>query len=193
MRREDGLAAMIQLDRHENDDPEFMSTLNSFVQGVLDRYRPDSVVLVRVKNWFGSRWFKFSGKMLGAVGVRKEPLTLPPFVPARVLSETHLRRSGAKYVREEATAPLHIKQSSGSNLQRRVSRFGPKSAFVWYSSGSKSNNRASLMSYLPTPEGHRPIFLQFSSASAWKPTQSIGIGGQELVELLGECCGVPVT
>jgi len=177
---------MIQLDRQENDDPEFMSTLDSFVRGALDRYRPDSVVVVRVKNWFGPRWFKFSGKMLGAVGIHKELLTLPPFVPARVLSETHFRRRGANYVQEEATAPLHIRQSSSSNLQRRVSGFGPKAAFVWYSAESKSNGRASVMSYLPTPEGHRPLFLQFSNASGWKLTQSIGIGGQELIELLGE-------
>jgi hypothetical protein len=177
---------MIEIVCQESDDPEFTSTLNRFVQNVLDRYRPESVVVVQIKNWFGPRWFKFSGKMLGALGVRKEPLTVPPFIPARVLSEAHFRRTGARYVPEKAKTPLHICQRSSSNLQRRVANFGPKTAFVWYSSGSEGNGRASLMSYLPTSASHRPLYLQFGRTSVWKVVQFIGVGGEELRELLEE-------
>jgi hypothetical protein len=47
--------------------------------------------VVKIDNWFGKRWLGFSGKALGALGVRKKKLTLPPFhphsrgVPASVL------------------------------------------------------------------------------------------------------------
>ena len=43
------------------------------VNGVFRRHSPETGVLVKINNWFGSNWLGFSGKALGAVGVWNKP------------------------------------------------------------------------------------------------------------------------
>src|SRR5258708_6745926 len=101
----------------------------------LDEPGIDTLVIVRVRNWFDHKWLRFSGigrvkfedVKLSAPGAALEPLsqdklTFPPFTPRRIVSETHFTRDEAG----ESTGRIHPRrlQHSSGNLQRRVADRG---------------------------------------------------------------------
>ena len=65
----------------------YLDWVEAAVVGVEEAIKTDQAFLVKIDNWFGKRWLGFSGKALGALGVRKEKLTLPPFIPSRLVSQ----------------------------------------------------------------------------------------------------------
>ncbi|MCA1709275.1 MAG: hypothetical protein LC808_40740 [Actinobacteria bacterium] len=68
------------------DDPGYLDWVEATVVGVEEAINTKQTYVVKIDNWFGKRWLGFSGKALGALGVRKQKLTLPPFIPTRVVS-----------------------------------------------------------------------------------------------------------
>ena len=91
-----------------DDAPDFIGHVEQVVNGVVRRHLPETLVLIKINNWFGSKWLGFSGKALGALGVwnkpRNEPadnIRIPPFVPSRVVSQ----RSFAAPTYEEVAKP----------------------------------------------------------------------------------------
>src|SRR5687767_7333422 len=98
------------------DDPGYLDWVEATVVGVEEAIKTtDQTYVVKIDNWFGKRWLGFSGKTLGAAGVRKEKLTLPPFIPSRVVSQRRFFEAGASPRRRKL---LHVWQRSGENLQR---------------------------------------------------------------------------
>src|SRR6266481_4805030 len=77
----------------ESDDAaDFIRHVEHAVNGVFRRHSPETGVLVKINNWFGSNWLGFSGKTLGALGDWYKPhnqpldnIRIPPVVPARVV------------------------------------------------------------------------------------------------------------
>ncbi len=75
----------------ESDDaPDFVRHVERVVNGIIRLLAPESVVLIKIDNFFGSKWLGLSGKALGAIGVWHNPsydaaniVRLPPFVPNR--------------------------------------------------------------------------------------------------------------
>jgi hypothetical protein len=63
------------------DDPEYLDWVEATVVGVEEAIKTEQTYVVKIDNWFGKRWLGFSGKALGALGVRKKKLTLPPSSP----------------------------------------------------------------------------------------------------------------
>jgi hypothetical protein len=102
-----------------SDDLQFVEWVDSIIHAVIHRTQPAQIYVVKIDNWFGRRWLRFSGKASGALGVREAELTMPPFIPSRVVSEHRflLRGSNVKSLRR-----LHIHQKSGHNLTRRIER-----------------------------------------------------------------------
>src|SRR5262249_54069328 len=128
-------------------------------------------------NWFGKRWLGFSGKALGALGVRKKKLTLPPFNPSRVVSQRRFIESGTPAGRRKQ---LHVWQRSGENLQRYTEVVLQGAHAFWYSGRSASNARGSFMAYLSTPEGYWPWYVSLRRDEKWRVVDCIGIGIREL-------------
>ncbi len=98
-------------------------------------------------------WLEFSGKRLGAFGVWRSDVTLPPFHPNRITFERHFARECDRYVETAAASALHIQQSSADNFKRRVDTVSKSGTFVWYSGDTKSTGRGSLMVYVINSTG----------------------------------------
>jgi hypothetical protein len=141
---------MITLRTDHNDDPDFLTQVRSILVGCLHEYAPDEVYIIRIRDWFDYSWCYFSGKRLGAIGFSDfRNLTLPPFVPKRVLSQDHYAcatTDGNAYASSPAP-PLHIHQASESNLRRHIRRVMSDGMMMWFSSGSMATGRGSIMVY----------------------------------------------
>jgi hypothetical protein len=85
---------MITIRRAQEDDPGFLSQVRSILVGCLHEYNPVEAYVVRIRDFFDYKWCYFSGKTWGVLGVSDfRNLTLPPFVPNRVLSQDHYVRA----------------------------------------------------------------------------------------------------
>ncbi len=174
--------------RTEDDATGFLELVESVVAGALFLYRPDRLYLVHIDNWFDHTWLEYSGKSLGAVGWWKhgEHLTIPPFVPNRVLAQQHWARDpeSGSFVSEPA-APVHIWTDSGSNLQRRVSVIAPEAALLWYTGKTAVNNRGAIMVHVPDGEedGYWAWYVGFSGKSEWAASEFRGISREEFRRL----------
>lgn len=120
----------------ETDDETFIEIVSDVVNGMLLDTKGAGVSVVKIRDWFGPKWLGFSGKKLGAFGVRAIPLTIPPFHPNRVLSQRFYAYSPDLLSYEKVWPPfsLHIQQPSEENFRRRFYNYCYSGAFVWYSS-----------------------------------------------------------
>ena len=64
-----GRRFMIPLPHDSSDDPAFIEIARNAIAGDAARYVARFVHVVKLDAWFGDRWFGFSGKALGALGV----------------------------------------------------------------------------------------------------------------------------
>jgi hypothetical protein len=78
------------------DDPQFLDWVEAVVIAVEDTFKTDLAFVVKIDNWFGKRWLGFSGKSLGVLSIRKKKLTLPPFIPSRVVSQRRFWEDGTE-------------------------------------------------------------------------------------------------
>ena len=101
----------------QDDAADFIAEVQGLVDGLLRHYAPRTVVLIKIDNFFGSRWLRFSGKALGALGVWKKRLNVPPFVPNRVVSQ--LTFAGPLYD-EAVRIVTETRKASISGVQRRL-------------------------------------------------------------------------
>lgn len=76
------------------DDAGYLDWVEATVVGVEEAIKTDQTYVVKIDNWFRKRWLGFSGKVLGALGVAKAKLTLPPFIPSRVVSQRRFFEAG---------------------------------------------------------------------------------------------------
>ncbi len=111
----------------ENDDARFIALARQLLDAAIRGERPEEVYIIRIGQWFDVKWRNFSGKVLGALPVHKRPVTIPPFPPHRVLTESHFSAaSGSEAFVPSAARPLHIAQPSAENLTRAISRVSPE-------------------------------------------------------------------
>ena len=124
----------------------------------------EEVFIIEIKNWFDHKWLKFSG--IGRVPFRLSPqdshpqvaldeffqdkITFPPFTPNRILRQQ--RHHWGDLKPKHHIYDTQRRQLSSWNLQKRVTQYANSAVFIWFSSGTKSNDRGSLMIY----EVHAP-------------------------------------
>ncbi len=159
------------------DDPEFLAWVEQIITGVQTRFETNEFYVVKIDNWFGQSWLGFSGKSLGVMGWHKKKLTLPPFVPSRVVSQQRFLSEGTQTGPEQH---LHRWQPSGENLQRYTDVYVSEASVFWYSGSTKENNRASFMAYVLTPEGHWPWYVGLRKKDSWHVIEALGISTGEL-------------
>jgi hypothetical protein len=146
----------------DDDDGVFITAVRSVLATSLVPTR--EVWLVKIDQWFGSRWLQFSGKMLGAFGVWQRELTIPPFHPRRVRFERHFTLRGEHYVHTRGRT-LHIWQTSAANLRKTVRGISSSAAFVWYSGDTRRADRGSLMMYQTIDGELDARYLEFARGS----------------------------
>ncbi len=181
---------MLNLPIQEGDSVEFMSRVEAVSAGLCRMSCPTDLIIVRIDNWFGPRWLKFSGKFIGLLGIWKKQLTLPPFTPARVVWQRSARlgRAGT-YELTRSEPSLHVAQRSSDNFQRLVSEVPGLPVLVWFSGGSAANERGSLMAYVPNDAGWWTWYVELVDRDGWIVERRKGISSQELTML--ESMAVP--
>jgi hypothetical protein len=175
---------MVTIDATERDDPQFIELVNGVLGSAVRLYRPDDIYIVQIDHWFDHKWLAFSGKVLGAVGVSKARLTLPPFNPNRVVRQVCYEAVEAAYSLA-SSPPLHIDQWSDANMQRFVDRVSESGVFVWYSGGTGSSDAASLLLYQASEGEASGSYASFKKKGGWMLNKVEGISRRELSALLG--------
>lgn len=155
---------MITLERLHDDETGFIEKAQWIVSGCIKQYKPEEVYIIRIRDWFDYKWCYFSGKTLGALGVSNfGDLTLPPFVPNRVVTQDHYDQITDGVYQASDAPPLHIHQTSEANFKRSIRRTMDDGTAIWISSGSKATGRGSAMVYNVSPEmkfGWHTTFLR---------------------------------
>ena len=178
----------------------------SIADGILAQHRPKELYVTAIDNWFHHKWLRFSGIgvvpfefpsfMNGADAALDEfsqdKVTLPPFSPKRIIRQIYFRRDGrtSVYVKQERRTPLHKKQreSSSKNLQRRILDISDSGLFVWYSSNTLSQERASIMVYSVKNDEIETWFASFRKAAHWKLHVTKGIDRELVQDLMSGKC-----
>ena len=179
----------VEIRPQPDDAPEFVSLVKNAVNEILRRYTPTTLVLIKIDNWFGSRWLGFEGKVMGIAGVtmninkrRTAGIKIPPFVPERVVSQ---RRFVAPCFEEvDAGELIHKRMRTTEALKRKAALAAPDTALVWYSGKSKTSGRGSLMSYLPLDSAYWPWFVELKQGNPWSVTEIRGITAEDFSSFL---------
>jgi hypothetical protein len=182
------------------DDSAFLAAVDRIIASIVTRDRPEEVYLVHIDNWFDHKWLRYSG--YGAVPfhgglsihtAKKEHyqdyLTFPPFTPNRVVAQyLFCRVADCDY--EEQAMPYLIhrreRERSSRNLNRRVARFSGSALFVWYSSGSISSRRGSVMVYSAREGDTHAWYACFSDRQGWQLDQVKGTDRNAVASLIDE-------
>jgi len=192
---------MIDLRPNKSDDVEFVKVINRIVEGILSRTNSNELYIVGIDNWFDQKWLGFSG--IGIVDFefpvfmgrddgaldefRQEEVTVPPFSPGRVISQCYFRnKNDTEYVQTEPPILLHKKERMRSerNLHRRIKNISDSGVFVWYSSNTLVNERASIMTYTIKNGKIETWFAAFRKDDMWKLLHTKGINQDHLQEYM---------
>jgi hypothetical protein len=183
-----------------DDAPGFIRHVEHAVNGVFRRHSPETGVLVKINNWFGSNWLGFSGKALGALGVWNKPhnqpadnIRIPPFVPTRVVSQ---RRFAAPTYEEVVSGkPIHIRVPSNLALLRKAATAEPRTALLWYSGNSRTAGRGAIMAYVPIGNSYWPWYAALETGDPWRVTETRDTKREDLSKLVeeGSECGFRPT
>jgi hypothetical protein len=172
------------------DDPAFLAVVDSILANLSLRDRPDDVYVVHIDNWFDHKWLKYSGSGVVAfpqgypyILVAKDPhwqekMTFPPFTPNRVVAQYLFARLPDGTYEEQAPPRLvhgQARQASAENLHRRVADFSRSGLFVWYSSGSASNRRGSILVYQARDGVVDGWYAGFVERGGWRLDQVKGM------------------
>ncbi len=113
--------------------------------------------------------------------VNDSRLTLPPFVPERILSERRYDRAdNDRYEPSSEFTPLAIHQTSAANAQRRFDRFTNNGILFWYSGNTATQEFGSSMLYVHTPDQCDGWYLCLrKEGGAWAFHKGVGITKRE--------------
>jgi hypothetical protein len=118
-----------------DDSLEFIALVEQLCLGVVFRFNPKQFVVIKIDNWFGSKWLGFSGKVLGAMGSWNKPqdhpateIRIPPFVPNRVVSERWF--SAPSYDEVPSDKSIHKQMPSSEALGRKAVIQAPETALA---------------------------------------------------------------
>jgi hypothetical protein len=182
----------------ESDDAAFLAIVKELVEGLVVSMEPRSVYVMRVDNWFGPRWLGFAGKICqGLLGtgrnITDDAISIPPFVPARIVSERCFVRAADEYV-ESSEGSLHRHQVSAENVNRRLVKRAGDGLFVWCSAASAENERASLMVVVTKGTEQDAWYAGFvKRADGWSYGHLSGVGRDQLARIRALASGAALS
>ncbi len=174
----------MKLQATSNDDASFVRLVSLIVDSLVLQSAPDILAIIAVDNWFDHKWLNFSGKVLGALGVWKHPLTIPPFHPNRIKVQTVYRLSQQKEYEQIEAPPLHILQSSSANLNRKLIHASDSGVFVWWSGNTGANAKGSFMAYIQTETDATSWYVSFDRRDRWTINKTKNISVEAVQVLL---------
>jgi len=165
----------------DDDARGFIAEVEQCIKGILRAYTPSKLILIKIDNWFGSRWLRFSGKALGALGVWRGALTAPPFVPKRVISEFWF--SAPDYLTGAPEQPIHVWTESRHALRRDLSKIAPDASLLWYSGNSQKTRRGTVMAYIWHSESYWAWYAEWADSDGWRVVATKNIGPADIAKL----------
>jgi hypothetical protein len=169
----------------DDDAPDFIEEVRSCVSGVVRLYRPTELFLIKTDTWFGPNWVRFRGKALGAVGrwsgPRSKNLTVPPFVPHRIVWER--RYTAPTYRQEPIRTIVHAKVPADKARYRFVHEVAPHASLLWYSGSTLTNKRGAIMAYVLFEGSYWPWYLGLEQNPTWKIVKFAGAAAEEIAEI----------
>jgi len=172
-----------------DDAPDFVRQVEQVANGVIRVHAPETLAVIKIDNFFGSKWLGFSGKALGAIGVWFNPsyhpaniVRIPPFVPNRVVSRR--RFSAPTYEEIDSGKPIHKRMPSRVALNRTVATAAPQSALVWYSGESKGTGRGAMMAYVQAGDSYWLWYAALGRGESWSVTETLDIKRDDLARLM---------
>ena len=177
---------MIKLQLDNTDNSGFVEAVESIIENLVKSLSPNEVSVIRIKNWFDHKWLNYSGKEIrkydtgtGAmIPFVLEPywgkeITIPPFNPNRVLSETFYKKKGKENSKFQQLT--HIWQRSTENKKRLISDKTENGLCVWISTNSDGNGQGSLMVYQIMDSEVHSWYVNIEDKNGWKITKTKGI------------------
>lgn len=174
---------MFNLPLFQSDNDDFLTEIEVLIRGIVAIHQPQQFLVVRINNWFGSRWLRFAGKAIGALGIRDNSnVVIPPFVQNRITAQSLFERSPDRsYICLGEGPNIHHDGPSSQNLTNRAKHRIPGAALFWFSGASELNGRGSLMGYIPTPIQYWGWYIEFVAAPQWHVAKRIDIHENEVV------------
>lgn len=122
---------------------------------------------------------------MGLAGCRGGRLTLPPFVPSRVVFErTFERQSDVDLYRlAKEQHVFHVAQRSSQNLRRYVDELAPRAVIVWISGKSAANGRGAILAHTPAEGFHWAWYVGLAAEQDWGLSTHRGISPVEFRHL----------
>lgn len=168
---------MIQLFPDKNDDENFVGMVERIINAGLNLNQPAEVFIVKVDHWFDFKWRQFSHKIFGALGIWRERLRVPPFIPDRIVEEAYFEKAENRYVRTDEYF-VHIYQTSSDNAIRKIKR--RSAIYVWFSGDTANNTQASLMIYAFKKDFQNSWYVSFIKKADWQVYKTDNISKAEV-------------
>jgi len=172
-----------------DDAADFVTKVQQAVNGIIRRHAPETIFLMKIDNFFGSKWLGFSGKFMGALGFWIKPynkpaddIRIPPFVPNRVVSQR--RFAAPSYHEIDCGEPIHKRIPSRLALRRKAAAVEPRAALLWYSGDSKATGRGSVMAYVSVGDSYWPWYAALEAGETWRVIETWDIKREDLSSLL---------
>jgi len=180
-------ATHVKLRATSDDDPGFVRLVSQILDSLVLQRAPDILAIIKVDNWFDHKWLNFSGKMLGALGVWKQPLTIPPFHPNRIKVQMVYRLSQQKKYELVEAPLLHILQPSSENLNRKLIHTAHATdtrVFVWWSGNTGTNAKGSFMAYIQSETDPTSWYVSFDCRDRWIINKTKNVSVEAVLGLL---------
>src|SRR5262245_36111515 len=186
---------MITLFPTPDDDESFLQLVTSVIRKVAGSVQPNDCYAVTLDNWFDHKWLLWPGQDPWARGSIHERTPVPCFNPSRVVTQLHYVRVADSPEYTVATETKAIHGYDGwypRKRHRRLSDFSNSGVFVWYSSGTATTGRGSLMAYMNTGVTRSAWYASFQRGDQiWTVAKCKSISRRE-VESLVRDTGSPI-
>jgi hypothetical protein len=164
----------------EGDAEGFIAKAEVCAKGLLRLVRPAEFILVRINNWFGPKWLPFSAPTNDPdAGILAKNLSLPLFVPNRVIEQRNFR--APEYEELAGEPSVHIPTRTSYARQHLMSDLLPSTAILWFSGNSRVNGRGSVLVYLPVGERYHAWYAGWSGSGIWQLVLVKGTAAQDLI------------
>jgi hypothetical protein len=174
----------------EGDDPRFAECALRLIVGAAIVGGQRDIRVLQIDNWFGVRWLGFSKTGIfrrQADSNASEPnYCIPPFHPNRVLSDSRyeLTEDGTLRGPFPAQRPLHRRYVTEDRSSRSFKQNCDPGVYAWFSSNTRTNDRASLMVYTHSTDGTSAWYVELRKTDAWRLSRRTLIGDADWHRLL---------
>lgn len=177
--------SLIRLKPHPDDDSALLFRLRHIIAGAVRYARAKHAHIVKIDNWFGSRWRCFAGSPNGKDLHPENRLAIPPFAPKRVVAEASYRRSGDELMRIAARRLHETKIVPSAAMPFYLDDRFPSGVFIWYSGNTANQDRGSLMVYeVQKDADQRAWYAELQKRDGvWSVSSAIGTSVNEIAEL----------